>query len=57
MSDKVLWQAKPDGQAPPLTKDLWLGPASKASAEEGVHITNMPVIRGQSKEQKEEQLE
>ena len=58
MSGKVLWQVKPDGQLPPLTEDLQLGLASKASAEEGVNMANASVIRGQSQEQKkEEQVE
>ena len=55
MSGKVLWQVKPDGQGPPLTEDLQLGPASRASAEEDLNIANSPVIRGQSQEQKEEE--
>ena len=57
MLDEVLWQVKPNGQAPPLTEDVQLSLASKASAEEGVNIANVPVIRGQSQEQKKEQVE
>ena len=42
MSVEILWQVKPNGQFPPLTEDLQLGLASRASAEEGVNITNAP---------------
>ena len=55
MLGKVLWQVRPNGQASPLTEDLQLGLASKASAEEGMNITNVPVLRGQSQEQKGEE--
>ena len=55
MLGKVLWQVKSNGQAPPLTEDLHLGLASNASTEEGVNIVNVPVIGGQSQEQKEEE--
>ena len=57
MLGKVLWQVKPDGQTPALTEDLHLDLASKASAEEGMNVTNVPIIGGQSQEQKEEQAE
>ena len=58
MLGEILWQVKPNGQTPPLTEDLQLGWASKASLEEGVNVTNAPVIGAQSQEQKdEEQIE
>ena len=55
MSGKVLWQVKPNGQFPALTENLQLDLASKASAEEGVNFTNMPVLRGQIQEHEEEE--
>ena len=57
MSGEVLWQVKPNGHAPPLTEDLQLGLASKASTDEGMHVANAPVIGGQSQEWKEEHVE
>ena len=55
MSGKILWQVKPDNQFPALTVELQLSLASRASAEQGVNVTNAPVLRGQSQEQKEEE--
>ena len=55
MSGKIPWQVKPNGQFPPLTEYLQLCLASKASAEEGMNVTNAPVTRGQSQEQEEEE--
>ena len=55
MLGKILWQVKPNGQAPLLTEDLQLGPDSKTSAEEGVNFTSMSIIKGQSQDQKEEE--
>ena len=55
MSGKILWQAKPNGQFPPLTEDLQLGPASKATADEGMNVAKAPVFGGQSQEQEEEE--
>ena len=51
MSGEILWQVKPDGQLPPLTEDLQLGPGSKASAEEGMSVTNVPGLREEQVEE------
>ena len=54
MPGKVLWQVEPDGQTLLITEDLQPGLVSKATAEEGVDITHVPITEGQSQEQGEE---
>ena len=52
MLGKDLWQVKPNGPAPPLTEYLQLSPASKASTEEGMNITNAPLLEDKAKSRK-----
>ena len=55
MSGNILWKVKPDGHFSPMTEDLQLGLASKASAEEGVNVYNTPLLGGQSQVQEDEE--